>query len=95
MRISITQMLCVMWFVKSAVKCILSSSSVCGIKMLLITYCWLGNRERDGGEGGKDGELRGKGRDGCRDMERGRWREGGREGRERVRERGSREREAT
>ena len=47
MRISITQMLCVMWFVKSAVKCILSSSSVCGIKMLLITYCWLGNRERE------------------------------------------------
>ena len=55
MRISITQMLCVMWFVKSAVKCILSSSEI--------------GRGREGG--GKEGELRGKGRDGCRERERG------------------------
>ena len=77
-------MLWVMWFVKSSVKCIMSSSSECGIKMLLITYCWLGNRERGGG---REGELRGKGREGCRERERGGWRERGREGRERVRER--------
>ena len=77
-------MLWVMWFVKSSVKCIMSSSSECGIKMLLITYCWLGNRERE--RGGREGELRGKG---GRDVERGRGEGGerGREGRERVRER--------